>query len=232
MINLLKHIFKIKRIAIYTAIFGDYDQLKIFKKAPSGCDYYCFTDNKNLKSDIFKIIHCDALDLDSTRNAKIFKILPHRYFPNYEYSLWIDGSVMIKDYNFYKLVDRYLKDYDIALFNHPERNCVYDELDACIKLKKDNALVMSKQINRYREMGYPDCNGLAACTIILRRHNSPRLIQMNESWWHEIEVGSRRDQLSFNYVAWKHKIKYGLIDGILWDNKYFKVTPHRNKKNG
>ena len=44
---------------IYTAIIGDYDNLysSINNVKTDGWNYICFTDNKNLKSDFWKIIY-------------------------------------------------------------------------------------------------------------------------------------------------------------------------------
>jgi hypothetical protein len=43
--------------------------------------------------------------------------------------------------------------------------------------------------------------------VILRRHTDA-IRHLNEAWWNEIVRGSRRDQLSFNYVAWKLGLRY------------------------
>ena len=39
--------------------------------------------------------------------------------------------------------------------------------------------------------------------VILRRHNEKDCIRVMEDWWTEIKYGSKRDQLSFNYVLGK-----------------------------
>ncbi len=225
-INKIIRLFKKNRIVVYTAIFGDYDDLKNQEVKIEGVDFYCFTDNKNLKSDLFKIILIKPEYDDNTRNAKIFKILPHNFFPQHEYSLWIDGSVIIKDLNLKEFINRYLVNNNIALFKHPDRDCIYDEVNACIDAKKDDPDIMLEQVNNYRLEGYPVHNGLAACAIIARRHNNKDIIKLDEDWWVEIKKYSKRDQLSFNYVAWKNKVSYSVIEGILWDNAYFKVIGH------
>jgi len=219
-------IFRRKSFVVYTAIFGDYDDLKNQEIKSEKYDLYCFTDNKNLKSKNFKIIYQKPTNQDSVRSAKIFKILPHKFLPQYEYSLWIDGSVLIKNPDLNLLIEKYLNNSDSALFKHPDRDCIYDELEACIKLKKDEPAIMKKQIEKYRNENYPVHNGLAACTIILRRHNSKKIKELGESWWNEIERGSKRDQLSFNYIAHRNNVKYQEIDGVLWDNNYFKILKH------
>ena len=53
-----------------------------------------------------------------------------------------------------------------------------------------------------------------------------------EDWWTEIKYGSKRDQLSFNYSAWKLGIKFNYILGESRDNEYFyrSTKPHKGKK--
>ena len=55
-------------------------------------------------------------------------------------------------------------------------------------------------------------------------------------WWEEIKYNSKRDQLSFNYSAWKTGVKFNYMDGDSRDNKYFislgKHTGKNKKDNG
>ena len=43
------------RIVVYTAIFGDYDDLYEPMVKPDNVDYVCFTDSKTLKSDVWDV---------------------------------------------------------------------------------------------------------------------------------------------------------------------------------
>jgi len=42
-----------------------------------------------------------------------------------------------------------------------------------------------------------------------------------EDWWTEVKYGSKRDQLSFPYVAWKNKLDFNFIDEDIDDNEFF-----------
>jgi hypothetical protein len=211
---------------IYTAISNGYDILKD-PTIPIDSTINCvaFTDAK-LSSMVWDTEPLHNEYIDSCRNAKIHKILPHRFFPNAEYSLWIDGSVILKpDFDLNKLIDKYLVAHDLAVFKHHSRKGVYAEAEACIRLRKDHAEVIKAQMRRYEYESYPRRQGLASCTIILRRH-SESVRQFNEVWWEEIKNHSKRDQLSFNYVAWKLGVKYRQIDGSIKKNSFFSVIPH------
>ena len=159
---------------IYTAIFGGYDQLPDPQYKPEGWDFICFTDS-DIKSDIWEIKKVPAIYEDSTRNARKYKVLPHRWFPDYEYSLWVDGNILIKN-NINELIDIYLDDnISLAVHDHNQnqldpRDCVYDEAELILKAGqswmekapergilnwKDNPEVMKKQIEIYALLGYP-----------------------------------------------------------------------------
>ena len=66
------------RIAIYTSIFGGYDKLNENQYKMDGVDYLCFTDS-DIKSDTWDVIKSTPIYGDPNRNAKKYKILPHRY---------------------------------------------------------------------------------------------------------------------------------------------------------
>ena len=53
-----------------------------------------------------------------------------------------------------------------------------------------------------------------------------------ETWFNEVKAGSHRDQLSFNYAAWRNKdVKFVYIDKQIYDSEWFKWNQrHRGRK--
>ena len=217
---------------LYTTIFGGYDDITK-PNLPVGWDWKCFSEENSI-----------PLYTDNTRNAKKFKVLPHRYLQNYEYSIFIDGNMYVVG-NVDELIEKYLSDSNIAFFDHNKnrmdpRDCIYDEYNAIMNLGKndpnqnfkDNPQVMYDQVKRYQDEGYPSHNGLITGMVILRRHNEKDCIRVMEDWWTEIKYGSKRDQLSFNYVAWKNNTKFNYMDGDSRNNEYFTrdTKPHKGNK--
>lgn len=215
---------KKKRIVVYTAIFDFIDYLKEPDYLPDDCKFVCFT-NMPLQSENYEIrrVYEDTTG-NPNLNAKIYKILPHRYFEDYEYSVWIDGTMFLTS-NIHKVVSKYLSSSDMAFFSHPWRNCIYDEAIECILKGRGNVNHIEKQIEIYKCEGYPKNNGLISAGIILRR-NSETVKSINEQWWKEIIKHSSRDQISFNYIAYKNNFEYSLIDGDIYCNPYFGYIPH------
>lgn len=215
-----------KKIVIYTAIFGNYDNLIDPSFINKNFDYVCFTDNKNLKSTIWNVIYVNSNDTnDHNRIAKEYKILPHKFFENYEYSIWVDANFKIKG-DFIELLLEYLGDSNLALIIHPDRNCIYEEAEYCKLLKKDDIEIIDKQISNYYAEKYPTNNGLIAGGFIIRKHNLDEVITLMELWWKEINTYSKRDQISFNYVAWKLKSNYTIIPINIFENNFFEIVPH------
>ena len=229
----------VNKKVIYTAIFGGYDKLPEPTFIPEGWDFICFTDS-NIQSDIWTIKNVPAIYEDSTRNARKHKLLPHRLFPNYDYSLWVDGNIIIQsDVN--ELIEQYLQDANLAVHDHNQnvldpRNCVYKEADTIFYFGKkngnykDDPKVIHKQVQGYADEGYPQDNTLAVTMQVLRRHNEPDCIKTMETWWQEIKYKSKRDQLSFNYSMWKTGMKFNYFVGDSRSNKHFLNTGKHKKK--
>jgi len=127
------------------------------------------------------------------------------------------------------MVGAYLKRHDLALHRNPIRNCVYQEAAFCLKYNLDRPELIIRQIQRYFDAGYPQHNGMVECGVILRRHTA-KIQRFNEAWYEEIKLGSRRDQLSFNYTAHQLGIKYGCLPGIIGANPHFENVGHLRER--
>lgn len=210
-----------KEIVVYTAISGDYDELRTPSVINKNADYVCYTDNSRIKSDFWEIREFPKNNLDSVRKARNVKIRPHLYLEGYKFSIWIDGNLdIIGDID--TLMNNFQKQkYKLMTFKHPERNCIYKEAERCIYFQNEDPFIINKQIEAYTEDGLPKEVGMVETNVLLREHNDERVIESMEKWWLEVEKYSRRDQLSFNYVFWKYQYEYGLLMGDSRGNSSF-----------
>ena len=82
------------RRVVYTCLFG-YSERFLDQRFQSDelTDFVCFTDDEDLRSDFWQIVVAPKTLLDPHRRAKGFKHRPHLFFPNHEYSLYIDNTV-------------------------------------------------------------------------------------------------------------------------------------------
>jgi len=241
---------------IYTAIFGTDYYLHEPEVPIKGYDFICFTNDPNLKSDLWDIRQVTPIykepDGALTRNARKYKSLPHRYLKEYDISIWMDGDLKITG-DLDLLTQEHLKEKNLALLDHSlcgmtttgnlnRRSCVYDEArfikwagdNHPRKSYKDNINTILSQMEKYQKEGYPSNNGLARTSVIFRKHNDPQVIKTMERWWEEMKYGSRRDQLSFNYSAWKNELPFIYIQEDIDDNPWFKLMKrwrqHRKKE--
>jgi hypothetical protein len=181
---------------LYTAIIGRYDTLKTPTVVTKGWEYICFTDDKNLTSDFWKIVYVDPSGHNRIRFSREIKI---KYFDYIEadLSIWVDGSFIVNT-NLNEFVKEYHKG-NISISKHPHRDNVHDEALACIEQGKDQDRVIIDQIARYDKAGYKDDNNLAESGVIIRKH-CDEVKNLCEHWWEELELGSFRDQISLPYV--------------------------------
>lgn len=214
------------RGVIYSAITGNYDNVKEPEYISEDVDYILFTNNPNIRSDVWKIHFIDNPEgLDNVRLARKIKIMGHEILKKYDYSIWIDAKLKIKgDLKQYVLTNR--GNNGILCFNHYFNNCIYEEYGACLRLDKDNPQIMQKQIERYKSEGYPEQNGLIESGLLVRDLHDSQVQETMELWWKEVLNGSRRDQLSFNYVCWKNKQNYDTTKIYIYMNEYVEVYAH------
>ena len=178
-----------------------------------GVDYHAFTDLGEVPGWITHPIINFSSDprYKNRRNAKVYKVLPFAFLPDYDYYFWVD-STHILNANPVEVIEKYLKDSDVAVFKHSSQNCVYDEGNAVKSLGYDHSNLVEDQLAFYRDMCYPTKNGLYELPARLQRNN--HLTQrMGLMWWEQICMFSSRDQISFPFVCHQLGITPSILPG-------------------
>jgi len=126
------------------------------------------------------------------------------------HTVYIDASIEIKAsvYTF-----AYQWEEDFTLLQHRGRDCIYREADAVISMGKDKIDIVYNQIGAYAKDRFPEHAGLIQTGLLMRRRNK-KVDKLCNAWWKEVEKHSKRDQLSFNYVAWKQRNEYNLYKDL------------------
>jgi GT2 family glycosyltransferase len=189
-------------IAVYTAITGQYDNVLFHRHLMPIADYYLFADGEVDTRFIYKHQPAPYFEEDPTRAARFVKTHPHILFPGHRIAIWIDGNILIND-DLSELIERFDQSgLPVAAVPHPLRSSVHAEAKECAKRSKDDSQTIDAQIARYKLEGF-DCNDLVESNFMMFRLDHPKLAEFLNAWWAEIESGSRRDQLSFNYAMRK-----------------------------
>jgi len=214
-------------LVVYTAVFGAYDVLRDPLTVQAGVRYVCFSDRPQPQTNIWEIVIDEKLATSNARAARYRKIRPDVFLPDANYSLWLDANISFRGPNLVQLIQTFLPKYDLALFDHAERICVYREAEAVLVLRKEFPANVYKQMQAYRAEGYPKNNGLCETGVMLRRHTAA-LYEFNRFWWEELVKWTHRDQLSFNYACWKTGMRYATIPGSARGNRcpWLTYSPH------
>jgi len=220
---------QLTKFVVYTVITGNYDDVKeLTFKRNENIKYICFTNNKNVKSNTWDVIFINEDLNDHMLNRKI-KLFPHKYIENCDFSLYVDGNILIKN-DLICFFEKYCNNELImALPRHMDRECIYKEAEVCIFQKKDDPDKISAQMSRYRAEGFPNDFGLYENNIILRNHSSSMMYRIMISWWSELNNESKRDQLSLCYALWRMKVKIiTLEESSRSKNPYFSIVLHKS----
>lgn len=210
------------KVAVYTCIFGNYDSVKKINCKSKFCDYWVITDQLVDDGSGWKILNVDfpedVKDATPAIKNRYCKMHPHILFPEYDFSIYIDGSIQ-PDADIFPLIGR-LGNCFIGMYDHFQRDCIYEEAKTVVRVNKENSNIVEKQVEKYKEEGFPEHYGLTACGIIARKHNDPLCIKIMDEWWNIFLNYSKRDQLGFMYVMWKNGLKREDIATLGYNYEY------------
>lgn len=233
------------RICVYTAIYGGYDELKQPVPQDIDCDYICFTEATLApKIGVWRLVRSNLNPtLIPRMRARYFKLMNHKIFPRgrlawrfspfsirhkYDITIWVDGCLQIKSPAFVSEFVGHIRDNGWSMFIHPDRDCIYDELEAARGMAKCKGQPLVEQVAHYAKEGFPSHAGLMASTTIARRMSEPSLEAINSAWWTEVSTWSNRDQISLPVVLRRLGRDYDKVQMDLWDNHWFDCRQHNS----
>jgi hypothetical protein len=210
------------KIAVLTANLGKFDSNTDPVKQDTDFTFHRWTD------DNFPPI----IGVTPRMQYRIPKMFGWQMFPGYDYYIWLDGSMSLQHEHSVKFfVDRCL-DYDIAVFKHPWRNTIQEEVNHIEDyLKKDNQYMVSRYKNglhkeQYidisRETAYIDDKLYASTAFIYK--NTPIVRSALINWWTLTTRYFTCDQVALPYVLWKNRLKVNVIKKDIFNIPYITLT--------
>jgi hypothetical protein len=206
------------RLALYTALYGEYDWVKPVPKLEGNVPAIMYSDRPRDAPgwEVRVVPHYIATLKGSPRITgpmlahKFWKCHPALAVPWADVTMWIDGSmeIVVDDY-----VSRCLEALDQdewSCVRHPARTCIYPEADfsATLTWRYDSEAIL-KQAAFYRSIGHTAGFGLIATGANVRRH-TPETIEIGEQWWQECINWSHQDQLSL-------PVLFRIHEGYKWN---------------
>ena len=191
---------------IYTVLTGGYDRLEQPLVTDPSYHYICFGDTAGTSV----VWELREIPFEGTpvMRARWAKMHPHLLLPEYDYSVFMDANLCISGAEFYGFIGQ----DSVAVLQHPERDCVWDELRYCYLKDKISTSSAFKVRGLLRDM--PRHWGLVETNILARRHNDPAVIALDDLWWKLlVESGGSRDQLVFTPALHKLGMEPSLLFG-------------------
>lgn len=218
------------RATVVTAIYGEYDSpksLPVDWTAPS----FLYTDSVKTAdraaamgwTPIVDEMHDIATPM---LRAKWWKTHPLSAAPLSDVTIWIDGSMTVKEYGFVQLCLDALGSDDIAFTPHPERNCIYPESRLTASLARYGDCNPIAQTDFYSSVvGHPAGWGLFASGAFVARQTE-LVARWGELWWQECVNWTYQDQLSLPVIT-------NLVggEGLKWNrnlpwHKWWELSHH------
>ena len=190
------------RVAVFSAITNGYDTLKLPEHLDPDFDYVLFTDSPASDTGIWEIRPIVSFHSDRTRAARFVKTHPHTLLQEYDVAVWIDSNIMILGDIDHLIREVMASGAALGAIPHPSRETVYEEVVSCSNRGKDEISVMEEQIEKYRGESFSHSDLIESNFLVFNlRHE--KIKSFLDAWWREIDLHSRRDQLSLNYALFR-----------------------------
>jgi hypothetical protein len=163
-------------------------------------EFICFTDDPELTSETWTIRRIDLrFPMDTIRSARYLKVRGTELLSDYDESLWIDNSVLLRAAPDL-LLDNWLASADFALPRHGYRTTVVGEFDAVAVDGYDDPARVYEQLIQYSALRPGTLEEHPYWTALLARRHTAPVTEAMQLWYDHILRYSRRDQLSINFV--------------------------------
>lgn len=192
-------------------------------------DFVCFTDSA-LHRDIWRLRPVVRRLKTAQLTARWHKLNPHLLFPDYEYSLWVDGNVIPSSSELYDTLNGLVsKSVKWAGIKHPQRDDVYEEAYRIYSNGRDRFFPLARTLNFLKREGFPRHWGMMETNVLLRAHHDEDVRRCDELWCSLLMQYTGRDQMTHSYAMWKSSIPmvYLLPEGSSARNHpAFTYVPH------
>lgn len=200
---------------IYKAVFGGYDKQRPIK-APEGISCLMINDQQDapqgwLHSRMEPVISPQWMNRFLKMNLE--NLMPDKKF---DWILYLDGSLHPKK-ELWNFINELNEHCESAVFNHPERKTIDQEL---------SFLARTKKMDRFEVLSTSDCLGLFAGGFFFRKPTSI----LREKWWSEfVAAGSVRDQLTLPFAideCRRLEERIRTVAANIWSNPWMEWVPH------
>lgn len=211
---------------VYMSITGGYDEIPEPLEMDKSLDYVLLTDSrpKNYSGSWDVRIIDNPHSFSAPLLSRYNKMHPFEIFPDYDWSIYVDGSIQIKR-ELSSFIRQYQKDNSMICFAHHCWSTIDQEANAIVENNKATSEELDKQISKYRSDGFKNESFITETGFLVRSHHDPLLKKVMDDWWTELlTYDHHRDQMSFCYSCWKNNYEFDLCDLLIFDNPWFRAV--------
>lgn len=205
------------RVALFTAIYGEYDNFQLPTKQNYPVDFFYFSEHEIQKYDLQTRQLVDIYNPIDLWSIKRYLIKPNDnnlnkmnsillrtdhhnnpYLKDYDLVIYIDGNMVIDRANF---IEQYFvkvlennPDLDIILTKHPDRNCIYQERRASTMPKYSNT-DFDRMLKFYQEI---KPNSGLYWNGLMGYNNKKDLSKFNELYAYELFKYAKNPDLPYH----------------------------------
>ena len=221
------------RIAIYTCITNNYDQLNEPLFIEENCDYYFITDRegKHLvnESSVYKVVDIEDVTpngLSSPKDKNRYcKSHGYEIFKDYQYSIYLDGNIQIVQ-PIVSLLEL-MGEVGVAFHKHPYAEDVYEEAMSLSLRERITKVEADKTMKWFWNSGMPRFYGMVECGVILCDNHNFTAKELLDKWFDNYNNGAaKRDQIYMAYSLWEIGIPINavrVLPGNWRTNGYFRI---------
>ena len=219
-----------RKVVVYSCLIGDYDNVTTFKRQ-KGYDYILFTDQNIINTNwtVFPIPkEVERLKISNIKKQRYIKIHPHKFFKNYDLSIYIDANYIIKG-DLDDFLINTLNPIDNIYITHLQfGRGIHHAITKAIKNKLDRIDILNETLKRYDDYKILKKSGIVNAGLIIRKHHNEDCIKLMNKWWEEIENYSHVDNFAFNYAGYMTGVRF-LYISYQFTLDYFDHNNHLKK---
>lgn len=212
-----------RRVLIYTAIFGDYDHPQFSSLVEPSEETqidFAVIDDRNYATYVKDFGIGLNLDLMSpAEKNRLFKFSKHQ---NYDYSIYVDGNISFTKKDIVRLLDDFVSSHATVGFGiHTEHNTLREELAACWelgKINRDNYRIISNYLQANRAFTLKPFHN----SVVLKKHKECLFLK-EHFLSHYLEMKIPRDQFIIP-VLYRNK----QIEIFQFDHKIYNIKTLRH----
>jgi hypothetical protein len=215
------------KLVVYTALIGAKEALaNPLANLPAGAqtdldlDFVCITDDETLRSPVWRMQLIPSGHLPAEKLSRRPKAMPHLYFPDARYSLYVDNTVSFK--RLPQSTDLHTqRPYLFKAFRHATRDNPEQEATAVAMLGYEDVGTICRQMDFYAKRRPLDSiSPLTTATVLLREHAADAVQRFGALWWESVLAFSKRDQLSFDFALRESECAVEYFEGSTQDNTF------------